>query len=512
MRHGGHPVLKWAGCGVLLLLAAAATVAWHWQVAAQTFRQQSAALALQASQLAGQHDAHLTALSAVALAPDDPDHRLFQEVAQSIRHYYPRIRAVELVPLAQGAPEVSVGPSSLCAPATLRGAAARSAGQLVLESCPGHPADYLLIKRSPNSSEARYALALVIDRAQLVQTADPYWEQPGASRRLELPRQPVPESSRGLLDLHFSTVLSSASQPLILSTGLRLGWRQLLDPTVLLMVLLLVSAAYAVVLALWSARARTRDALERARVSALDSRLAHASRVNTMGEMASGLAHELNQPLTSILALTQAGGRLLSQGDTAKAAQALQDAAAQAKRAAALLVRFRDWARPEGLQVVVLDAREVLDHVAALLPTTTALQRSTLHLEVPDEAVFIEADAVEMEQVVFNLLRNALEAVQPLGPDARIRVALLRAGDRVVLDVEDNGPGVPSALRERLFSPFVTGRPGGTGLGLALCQRLVERAQGEICLMDGVSALGGAHFRVSWPAHVQAGEREEGAA
>src|SRR5690606_24203532 len=124
-----------------------------------------------------------------------------------------------------------------------------------------------------------------------------------------------------------------------------------------------------------------------------------------------------------------------------------------------------------------------LDNVEALLAPQAASRGVRLGFDTPASAVFVKADSVEMEQVVFNLVRNALEAVDRQG-DAWVRVVLKQEGPDVLLDVIDNGPGVPPDLRTRLFTPFTTSRPDGTGLGLALSQRLVERAGGDIFLAD----------------------------
>ena len=100
-----------------------------------------------------------------------------------------------------------------------------------------------------------------------------------------------------------------------------------------------------------------------------------------------------------------------------------------------------------------------------------------------------------MEQVCFNLLRNALEALQDR-PDGQIRVTLRAGAGRAELTVRDTGPGIAPDLRPRLFTPFTTTRPEGTGLGLALSQRLIERAGGEIGLEDSAE---GASFRITLP-------------
>jgi signal transduction histidine kinase len=486
---------------LLMALTAVAVAFWQWQLLRQRFEQENMVLLRQASQLVGQHDAHLTALSAVALAPDDPGHRLFLEVAQTVHRYYPRILEIWLVPLSDPAATIGIGPPDRAAWTAVRRAALATVDQqLALLPYPGRPGSYLLVKRSPNSPDARYGLALGINMAELIQDGDGYWEQDQASKRLMLPGEDAVGGPEGdWLSLHFAQPLSSGSQPLVLDTALRIQPAALLDPAVLALAALLVSMIYGAIVLIRQSHARTRAALEQVRVSALDSRLAHAHRVNAMGEMASGLAHELTQPLTSILALAQASRRLVAQGDASRATQALGDVVVQAKRGAALLERFRHWSRPQNQPPAVVDVRRVLDHVHTLLASELASRGVQLRIQAPDIPVGICADAVQMEQVVFNLLRNSLDAVGGQDGEPRIDVALSRVGDRVTLLVRDNGPGVPERLRAQLFSPFVTGREGGTGLGLALCRRLVEGVDGEITLVDEEAAAG-ACFRVEWPA------------
>lgn len=119
-----------------------------------------------------------------------------------------------------------------------------------------------------------------------------------------------------------------------------------------------------------------------------------------------------------------------------------------------------------------------------------------LQFSVPEVPVLLRANQVEMEQVLFNLVRNAIEAVDGFDAVGQVRVLLSRQTPHAVLDVIDNGPGVPPAVRSRLFAPFTTTRAHGTGLGLTLSQRLVERAGGDISLLETDQ---GAAFRVVLP-------------
>ena len=116
------------------------------------------------------------------------------------------------------------------------------------------------------------------------------------------------------------------------------------------------------------------------------------------------------------------------------------------------------------------------------------------------------ADPVEMEQIVFNLVRNAIDATAGGSNSAEVTVTLRPAGAEMVLDISDNGPGVPAEIRARLFTPFTTTRTDGTGLGLALSQRLAERAGGEIALVDSDA---GATFRVVLPGKQELAEAGE---
>lgn len=482
---------------LLLLLAGSALAAWQYRSLVGTLEQETDVLLRLSSQRADQHDAHLTALSAIAVASDDVRHSLFLDVAATIAQFYPRIDDVQLVPLDSGIEPVGLGPRTPELARIVRAAARTSDGSLALLAYPGRADHYILVKRSPNTAQARYGLMLGIDAGKLIEEASPFWSEHGVALRLSMPDGGPPLVSRGPFSVdtvRFSRVLASASQPLLLETGMRIGLSDLLPwlPTVL--ALLLVSAAYAVVLAAWRQRARARAAVEQARLSALESRLAHASRVNALGEMASGLAHELTQPLTAILAQVQACRRLLSReaADRQDLAPVVEDTIAQAKRASAILERFRNWSRPQLESASVFDLREALSNVQALLAPQAAARKVRLDFDVPASKVEVKADSVEMEQVVFNLVRNALEAVAP--EQGRVAVTLKQSASGVTLDVSDNGPGVAPEIRDRLFTPFTTNRPDGTGLGLALSQRLIERAGGEIFLAE---AGPGTTFRIT---------------
>lgn len=484
-------ILVWC---LLLLAAAGSLAAWQYRTLLGTLEQESDALHRLASQRAGQHDAHLTALSAIATASGDARHSLFLDVAATITHFYPRIDDIQLVPL-----DARVAPSGVGALATglaqrVRDAARNTDGRVVVLPFPDSADHYLLVKRSPNTADARYGLMLRIDARKLIDDASAFWSEPGVALRLSLPggQTLVSDGPSTASPMRFSKVLASASQPLALETGMAIGPGDLFPPLPTAVALLLASAIYFAILGAWRQRVGTRAAMEQARLSALESRLAHASRVNALGEMASGLAHELTQPLTAILAQAQASRRMLDQDGGKALAPVLDDTVSQAKRASAILERFRNWSRPQLERVSVFDLRDALDNVGALLAPQAASAHVRLDFNVPATAVYIKADPIEIEQVIFNLIRNALDALGGVD-QGRVTVTLEQSAADVVLDISDNGPGIDPQLRHRLFTPFTTNRTGGTGLGLALSQRLVERAGGEIFLIDDGP---GACFRI----------------
>ena len=504
MIRGNRPTLEdfprlvalWC---LLLLVACGALGVWQHHALVAELERESTVLHRLASQRADQHDAHLTALSAIAVATAGDRHDLFLDVAATITRFYPRIDEVQLVPLDAQAETIGTAPLEPATAELVRSAARSSNARIALLPHPDRPGHYLMVKRSPNTDAPRYGLVLAIDAAKLVGEAGPFWSRPGVTLRLSLPGghalvgSPAPQEAIG-----FSKVLGSASQPLLLETGMEIGVANLLPPLPTALTLVAASLAYFAALVALRQRARARRAMEQARLSALESRLAHASRVNALGEMASGLAHELTQPLTAILAQAQAGRRILGRGDGAALAPVLDDTVAQARRASAILERFRNWSRPQRASASIFDLRETLKNVQALLVPEATVRGVRLEFHAPGAPVPVMADPVEMEQVVFNLVRNAIEATgdSPTGA-GRVAASLRQEADGTVLEIADNGPGIPEDLRPRLFTPFTTTRAGGTGLGLVLSQRLVERAGGEIALLDGGQ---GAIFRVTLPA------------
>ncbi len=454
----------------------------------------SATLHRLASQRADQHDAHLTSLSAIFVAGGIERQDLLLDVAAAITRFYPRIVSVNVVPYDPPQPPIETQPGlSVQAREHVIELARRSTGTLQIEQMPDLPDHYLLVKRTPNSDAAQHGLALVIDARGLVATDDPFWDEPSAMLRLATPDGQtalVGKVSSG--ETGFSKPLGSVSQPLVFETALTFGLSDVLPFGKVLTVITLVTTLLGVSSLGLKQRARTKDAERRANLSAQETRLAHASRVNAMGEMASGMAHELAQPLTAILSQAQAGKHLARRGEVARLGTVLDDTVSQAQRAANILDRLRRWSKPNRAPSEACSVHEAAQSVQNLLAMEARTQGAIITLSLHGDPLFVDADPVELEQVVFNLVRNALDASDA----AQVTISTHVDGRFVTLDVSDTGPGVPDQLKPRIFEPFVTGKPDGTGLGLALCQRLVEEMGGDIMLLDNSLQT---TFRLSLP-------------
>ncbi len=490
LRSAMRFLALWA-CAIVMVLATLGIMERQRLVRELTVK--SEGLHRLASQRADQHDAHLTALSAILVASEEARQDLLIEVAATITRFYPRIVSVNALSLEPARPDIQTPFALGAQDATrVRDLALQSTGALQIAPSTVDADRYLLVKRSPNSQAARYALALNINAAALVASDDPFWQSPSVSHRLLSPQGDVLTGGLATGDATFSRAIGSASQPLILETALRIRTADLLPIGTVLVATALATLLFWLVALGLKQRARRKEAEQRADLSALETRLAHASRINAMGEMASGMAHELAQPLTAILSQAQAGRHLVQRGDVEGLARVLDDTVAQAQRGADILERLQRWSRPNRDQVQACSLNEAALRVKRLLGTEAQAKGAVVTLDLPNTPLQVKADPVELEQVIFNLVRNALDAADR----ARVLLRARRLGDRAVLEVSDDGPGVPADIRERVFEPFVTGKKDGTGLGLALCQRLVEEMGGDIELVSGT-----AHttFRLSLP-------------
>ncbi|MPY68021.1 PAS domain-containing protein [Deinococcus sp. SDU3-2] len=246
-------------------------------------------------------------------------------------------------------------------------------------------------------------------------------------------------------------------------------------------------------------RARVQAALEEGerRVREHAETLAHVTRLSTLGEMSAGLAHELNQPLTAIVSHGQAALRLLDdpERDEARVRRSVEATVTQAKRAASIIAHLRTLVKRDPTQTRPVDVNQVLDNVATLMGHEA--ERDGIRLTVcPDpRPLIVQGDPVHLEQVLLNLVRNAADAVRAT-PGAEVRLSARQQGAGALVEVRDTGPGLPDTVRDRLFTPFVTTKPGGLGLGLSLSHTLVQGMGGDL---RGENVSGGAVFTLTLP-------------
>lgn len=260
-----------------------------------------------------------------------------------------------------------------------------------------------------------------------------------------------------------------------------------------------LSAAIAAALA--ALRWLRAQAAARRRAEAL-LQLGQVGRLNALGELAAGMAHELNQPLTALLANTQAARRLVAEDppDVATARNAMDQAVAQARRASEVVGRLRRAVeRPEpGAAVQTVDLHATVRKALDLLEPE--LQRHAVQLQVDGApaGVQVRADPVALEQIVHNLLLNALQALEQAPPHARrLALSLVREQAEGVLAVQDSGPGLPAEVLPHVFEPFFSTRQGGLGLGLSLCESLAQGMGGSLGAAN--AAVRGAVFSLRLP-------------
>lgn len=243
----------------------------------------------------------------------------------------------------------------------------------------------------------------------------------------------------------------------------------------------------------------------RERLQQRQTELAHLSRLSTMGEMASGIAHEINQPLSAIVSYNQASIRMLAEPepDHAELTRAMRMAAEQSKRVGEIIRRLRSFVRNEPPQARLLDLNDVVGASLELIDHLLVDAMVRVNTELAANLPPVAADSIQLEQVLLNLLRNAIDAMQRVPPAARrVTLRTRAAGGGVEIEVVDAGSGIDQATLARLFHPFFTTKADGMGLGLAISQTIVESFGGSIAARNGEQC--GAIFTIVFPAGVPA--------
>jgi two-component system, LuxR family, sensor histidine kinase DctS len=229
-------------------------------------------------------------------------------------------------------------------------------------------------------------------------------------------------------------------------------------------------------------------------------RLQHTARLVAMGEMASTLAHELNQPLSAIASYATGCLNKIEAG-TLKAseiADVVRKISNQSQRAGRIIKQVQDFIRKREPKRESCALAEVVDEAFALFEPLARTQQVRIERQIQGGLPEVLADPTMLEQVLINLLRNAAEAMADLPVETRIiQVAVGRDADHVIVRVSDRGPGISPEQAEKLFMPFYTTKPEGMGMGLSICRSIIEFHRGRLSLEN--NPPGGASFVFTLP-------------
>ena len=301
-----------------------------------------------------------------------------------------------------------------------------------------------------------------------------------------------------LLDIALSAILNAGRFDLGFYAGRVYG---LLAASLVLLVLLIeTGAAYARLARSFEAESDDRNR----QLRELQSELIHVSRLTELGQMVSALAHEVNQPLTAINSYLRAGLRLIQAEDSTQAVEAFQKAADQVTRAGQVIQRLRQFVKKDESHREVEDIRRTIEEAAALAMLGPEGRQVRLCMEFEPDTPLVRIDKVQIAQVLLNLIRNAVEAMQA-STQRELVIRTTTSGDGMVeVSVVDSGPGLAPEIRERLFQPFTTTKPSGIGVGLSICRAIVDSHGGRIRITDPPG--GGTGFHFTLPAATAAGD------
>jgi C4-dicarboxylate-specific signal transduction histidine kinase len=239
-----------------------------------------------------------------------------------------------------------------------------------------------------------------------------------------------------------------------------------------------------------------------ARLREKEAEAAQASRFMLVSGMASALAHEINQPLTAMRALARSVQHLLQtpEADLPRAERNLATMIAHIDHVGGVVRHMRDFLRRGRPHVSTIAVRGMLEEALMLVRASATAHRIRLDLEVAEGMPPIHGDRIQLEQVVLNLVRNAIEAVAGTGRDdgsVRVIAQMPESLRRIEIAVVDNGPGIPEEMARRLFEPLTTSKQEGLGLGLPICASIAEAHGGHIWLAS--REAGTTEFRLSLP-------------
>jgi signal transduction histidine kinase len=248
---------------------------------------------------------------------------------------------------------------------------------------------------------------------------------------------------------------------------------------------------------------RKRAEEERERLRELEADLAHINRVSMLGELAASIAHEINQPLSGVVSNASAGLRWLA-GDVPnleEAREGLRRIVRDGKRAGEVIARIRALTRKDATPREKVELNETIRQVLALVGNEAKKENMTIRTHFADDLSSVSGDRVQLQQVVLNLVMNAMEAMSSVGDRARelgVTTCNLDA-EQVQVTVEDSGIGIAPQTQEKIFDSFYTTKPGGMGMGLSISRSILQAHGGRLwaSAKDGP----GTSFHFTLPKH-----------
>jgi signal transduction histidine kinase len=233
------------------------------------------------------------------------------------------------------------------------------------------------------------------------------------------------------------------------------------------------------------------------RVTEMEAVLIHLSRVSGLGRNVSSLVHEVSQPLTAISNYLAAGLQLIEEPNTERLKRLLRQSAEQAERASAIIRNLRNFIARHESEKDVGNLHDVLQHAVRLALVGTTAPAPSIEIRPDPAAASALFDKVQIEQVVFNLVRNAIEAMENTNRGALTVTTKPALGNMVEVSIADTGPGLPLDIRAKLFEPFVTTKASGLGIGLSICRVIIEAHGGRLQAED--NPKGGTVFSFTLP-------------
>lgn len=232
----------------------------------------------------------------------------------------------------------------------------------------------------------------------------------------------------------------------------------------------------------------------------VQAELEHVARATTMGELAASIAHEVNQPLTGIVASGGAALRWLSKAtpDVIRARESLKNVIDDGRRASEIVTRIRKMFRKEMATVEPIGMAELIGDVISLTRGELQKTKVALKLDIPADLPAVPVDRVQLQQVFVNLILNAIEALRDISDrDRALTIDIRHDGEFVTIGVTDNGLGITEERSENIFRPFETSKANGMGMGLSICRTIVENHGGQMRLAQG--SIPGSRFEFTLP-------------